>query len=187
MGWIDESAWHEGYVAPVFGDGATGNGRSTATGYGVGTGDEIRPAAAVIGWRVTCAHARTTDREDIVGTWSLFKDDQRWFSPTLWRRVYSPDAEDLDQHLVYVPLDSQDVDLDDRQDLEEILIDEWRAHIAPEDHARSIRAALDGVASAKQTLDLEVAAGRTAGLSWAEIGRVAGITRQAARDRWGSP
>lgn len=37
-----------------------------------------------------------------------------------------------------------------------------------------------------ELLDLEVAAAHGAGMSWAEIGRVVGITRQAARDRWGT-
>lgn len=75
----------------------------------------------------------------------------------------------------------------DDGELEELLLAEWRAHIEPEDPARSIRAALDGVTKAKQLLDMEVAAAHAAGMSWADIGRVAGMTRQAARDRWGNP
>lgn len=111
--------------------------------------------------------------------------------PVVWRRVYSAGEQDLAQHRIYAPLDNPwSVDLMERADdgeLEELLLAEWRAHIEPEDPARSIRAALDGVTKAKQLLDMEVAAAHAAGMSWADIGRVAGMTRQAARDRWGNP
>jgi len=43
------------------------------------------------------------------------------------------------------------------------------------------------IRGAQQQLDLEVAAARTAGLSWADIGRAAGMTRQGALSRWGTP
>ena len=51
-------------------------------------------------------------------------------------------------------------------------------------HARSIRTAVNAINQAQQTLDVEVAAARATGMSWAEIGRAAGVTRQGARERW---
>ena len=39
-------------------------------------------------------------------------------------------------------------------------------------------------AAADADLDAAVVAARTSGWSWAEIGRVVGITRQSARERW---
>lgn len=37
---------------------------------------------------------------------------------------------------------------------------------------------------ARETLDSAVATSRATGASWTEIGKAAGITRQAARERW---
>jgi len=201
MGWIEDTGRHEGFVKAVFADGQLGGGTwgggdrvSVDGSNGLHRRDESgaslwRPSAAVVGWRIACDHVPSSvPDEDLGHAWVR---TEQWLSPQVWHRVYSPADEDLDQRRIYASLDdSHSVDLMGRAEgddhLEERLLTEWRAHIEPEDHARSIRTALDALAAAKQTLDLEVAAGRTAGLSWADIGRVAGITRQAARDRWGT-
>jgi len=201
MGWLEESGRHEGYVKVVYADGRLGGGMSTASGVSVDGPDglaargldgeyELRPPAAVVGWRVACDHVPAQVADEDLGRSSV--RTEQWLSPIVWHRVYSPAEENLHDRRVYAALDDADsVDLMDRADrderLEQLLVDEWRAHIEPEDHARSIRAALDGVTKAKQLLDLEVAAAHAAGMSWADIGRVAGMTRQAARDRWGNP
>ncbi|TWE07395.1 hypothetical protein [Rudaeicoccus suwonensis] len=198
MSWTDDTGRHEGYVAKVFADGKLGGGTYSTAGLSVDddpegravldeNGDRIqwRPAAAVVAWRVCCDHVPAHVRdEDLRDYWQT---PETWMSPTVWRRVYSAAEEDLAQGRIYASLDDEgSVFIDDRDDLFELIRTEWRQHIEPEDHERSIRAALDGVTKAKQLLDLEVAAARASGLSWAEIGRVAGITRQAARDRWGT-
>lgn len=196
MGWLEESGRHEGHVKVVYADGRLGGGMSSAGGLSVDGPDglaargadgenELRPPAAVVGWRVACDHvpAHVAD-EALQRSW---RQPEQWLSPIAWRRVYSPAEQDLAQHRICAPLDDPwSVDIADRDDLEELLLAEWRTHIEPEDHARTIRAALDGVTAAKQLLDMEVSAAHAAGISWAEIGRVAGMTRQAARDRWGT-
>lgn len=98
-----------------------------------------------------------------------------------------PAQEDLDAGRICVRFDGDDGDMsvEDRDDVHQLTVQEWRTHVVPEEHARSIRRALAAVADAARTVDLEVAAARAAGLSWADIGKAAGITRQAAHDRWG--
>lgn len=202
MGWIEDTGRHEGHVKCVFADGllgggvwGPGDGVSVDGPDGVHGRDEAgkelwRPPAAVVGWRVACDHVPAYISDEELGRYA--HQPERWISPIVWHRVYSPAEQDLDRRRIYASLDDKySVDLMDRtereEQLEELLLAEWRAHIEPEDHARSIRAALDGVTKAKQLLDMEVAAAHAAGMSWADIGRVAGMTRQAARDRWGSP
>jgi len=196
MGWVEESGRHDGYVVPVFADGRRGSGTSGAGGWCVAGQDgldqydaagnlvDVRPAAAVIGWQVLCTHAPAYVPDEDLGR--THHRHETWSSPVVWRRVYSSAEQDLDQHLIYASLDDEgSVDIGGRGDLEELLIAEWRTHIEPEDHARSIRDAVDAINQAQQTLDLEVAAARASGMSWAEIGRAARVTRQAARERWG--
>lgn len=197
MGWMEETGRHEGYVKLVFADGRLGGGAwPPAGGVTIDGPDGVsarhtageyvtRPQAAVIGWRVACNHVPAHVRDEDLGKYT--DNPELWVSPTLWRRVYSPDEQDLDQHLIYAALDDPySVDIDGRDDLEELLITEWRAHLEPEDHARSIRETVEAINQAQRTLDLEIAAARATGMSWAEIGRAAGVTRQAARERWGN-
>lgn len=197
MGWIEDTGRHEGYLKVVFADGRLGGGSSSAGQLSVDGPDglaardaegntEMRPAAAVVGWRVACTHVPEHVRDDALRDW--WGQHETWVSPIMWHRVYSPADEDLDQHLVCAPLsDPYSVDIDERDDvLEELLMAEWRAHIAPANHARSIREAVQAITTAQRQLDLEVTAARAAGLSWADIGRAASMTRQGARDRWGS-
>lgn len=200
MGWLEESGRHEGHVKVVYADGRLGGGMSSAAGWsvdgpdglaarGVDGEEELRPPAAVVGWRIACDHVPRFVSDEDLGR--RFHQPERWLSPVVWHRVYSPAEQDIGQHRIFASLDDPcSVDLMDRaegdEQLEELLLAEWRAHIEPEDHARSIRAALDGVTAAKELLDMEVSAAHAGGMSWAEIGRVAGMTRQAARDRWGT-
>lgn len=110
-----------------------------------------------------------------------------WTGPTFWRRVYSPAEEDLAAGQICASLagDAGDLCVEDRDDVFELMHGEWRTHVVPDEHARSIRRSLQAVTDAVHTVDLEVAAARAAGLSWAAVGEAAGITRQAAHDRWG--
>lgn len=52
---------------------------------------------------------------------------------------------------------------------------------------RRIGLALRGLVEEQREVDEAVAAARTNGRSWAEIGLVLGISRQAARERYGQP
>jgi len=196
MGWGDQLGRHEGHVLQVFADGRFGGGveRGGIPVYAAngltemddrGNSVQVRPAAAVIGWRVACFHAPGYVGDDDLAVWS--GQPQLWTGPRLWRRVYSPAEEDLAAGQICASLSGNAGDLcvEDRVDVLELMHEEWRAHIVPEEHARSIRRALAAVADAARTVDLEVAAARAAGMTWADIGKTVGITRQAAHDRWG--
>lgn len=52
---------------------------------------------------------------------------------------------------------------------------------------RRIVAADDALAQARMDLGAEVRAAHSAGVSWTAIGAVLGISRQAARQRFGTP
>lgn len=52
---------------------------------------------------------------------------------------------------------------------------------------RRLGVALRALAEHQREVDEAVAAARANGRSWAEIGLVLGITRQAARERYGQP
>lgn len=52
---------------------------------------------------------------------------------------------------------------------------------------RRIGLALRGLADEQREVDDAVAAARENGRSWAEIGLILGISRQAARERYGQP
>ncbi len=196
MSWGDELGRHEGYVVAVFADGRFGGGIESGgiPVYGDdgqsqldGAGNAVltRPPAAVVGWRVACSHAPASVSDDDLAHW--YGTSEFWTGPTVWRRVYSPAEEDLAAGLIHAPLDADtgSVWVDDRDDVHELMLAEWDTHVIPGEHARSIRRALAAVTDAARTVDLEVAAARAAGLSWADIGAAAGITRQAAHDRWG--
>lgn len=64
--------------------------------------------------------------------------------------------------------------------LEETAMEEWRRHVL----SWGVVMAAQSLRRASERLDHTVAAARTAGLTWEEIGRDAGITRQAAHQRW---
>ena len=65
---------------------------------------------------------------------------------------------------------------------------EWLAHVNPLRALGRVSEAAQALATARRTLDLAVMDAREQEppASWAEIGRAAGMTRQAARGRWGS-
>ncbi|MCD4852636.1 hypothetical protein LN996_17605 [Arthrobacter sp. AK01] len=57
-------------------------------------------------------------------------------------------------------------------------------HIAPFDAILGVEAAASEYRQAGHRLDKTAAAPEDAGACWADIGRAAGISRQAAHERW---
>lgn len=57
-------------------------------------------------------------------------------------------------------------------------------HIAPSEAILGVYAAARENRQAGHRLDKTVAAAEAAGASWTDIGRAAGISRQAAHERW---
>lgn len=163
MGWLGPvvgNVQHEGWVVPVFADGAEGVGTTSAQGVLVSMDpEEWRPDAAVIGWRPGC--------------------DCGWRGQ-VWTRVAAPDLADPDSRLLAVT--GPWADLEDAD--ETLVIDEWRRHIAPWKGLEAIEDAAAGHAAATRSLNEAVRAAKAAGASWADIGRAAGISRQSAHERW---
>ncbi|MET3937083.1 hypothetical protein [Arthrobacter sp. OAP107] len=58
--------------------------------------------------------------------------------------------------------------------------DEWLEHVAP----LGVVAAARNYTQAERRLDKTLAAAKAAGATWADICRAAGITCQAAHERW---
>jgi hypothetical protein len=188
MGWNYEAdtpghdEWHEGYVLPEFADGQRGLG----TSGGDIPDDQIavealddgsyrtRPAGEVIGWRVVCdCYLRASAGRTEV-----------WASDHLWTRVPSPMQHDPDALRIYAD-DGDVIDAGHGDDLEDAARRLWRRdHIEAIDAAAGIKAAVMAVRSAQHALDDGVRAARQRGLSWAKIGAAAGVSPQAAHERW---
>lgn len=184
MGWIlDESdalAQHEGYAASVAPDGRT-SVSSNGAGFMVRKPDEdqierrarregrqtlleeiedLIPWDQMVGWQVMCSCG--------------------WAGPTWPREVTSPDRHD--------GTDSEHAMLPDGRTVDDAAYEAWLAHMEPLRTVSRIRKAADELAAARQNLDRAVLEARLQDppASWGAIGRAAGMSRQAARDRWGS-
>lgn len=177
MGWIDEHNEHELYVTPVFRDGASG---TTFGRDGVNVGgptpetEDWRQPADIVGWEVRCNH---------------YEDEAaRTHATTVlarWTRVSAPEDQDRAAGRFYAEDDEAEF-LGDREDVERLALSLWDVHRKPLDALRLIESAAEAAAAARAQLDAAVTAGRAAGLSWADVGRAVGITRQSARERWGA-
>ncbi len=81
-----------------------------------------------------------------------------------------------------------------REELERAAAEAWLNSLDPDTteaedpvDLRRIGLALRALADQQREVDDTVAAARANGRSWAEIGIIVGITRQAARERYGEP
>jgi hypothetical protein len=187
MGWNyeteDGNDFHEGYLFPEFSDGERGSGSS---GGGIphdaiavelrhdGT-YRTRPAGEVIGWRVCCDCSQTNRPGYDV-----------WVSKQLWVRVPSKALEDPTAHKLYA-VDEDVVDIAERADVANAAWAAWRAeHIDAIDAGAAIHDAVSAQRAADAQLGAAVEAARRKGLSWAKIGAAAGVSAQAAHERWAS-
>ncbi|MET3370656.1 UNVERIFIED_CONTAM: hypothetical protein ABIE34_003933 [Jeotgalibacillus campisalis] len=172
MGWTSNDYQHEGYVAEIAPDGRL-SGSSTSAGilfHGI-TGhyqpagesdpnDEIVPHDLIMSWRGACTCG---------------------WQGELWQRVLTPEEADIATRKEYVPLgDAAYVSME----VEDAVQDEWMIHIAPSEAILGVEAAAKEHRQAGHRLDKTVAAAKAAGASWTDIGRAAGISRQAAHERW---
>ncbi len=172
MGWFtDYSEGHEGWAASVTPDGrltasSTGKGMlvSGLTGrYEADTAQpdlEVVPHGEITGWRGQC---------------------ECGWQGEFWTRVASPEQADPGHRLAYLPPETSG---HAPEPVEDAICQEWEAHILPLAGIAGVVTAAREFAQAGQRLDKTVAAAKAAGASWADIGRAAGITRQAAHERW---
>lgn len=171
MGWVSNDNEHEGWAAPVAPDGRL-SASSTAEGMlvkGV-TGRyvpdvtmpdyELIPDKEIIGWRGAC-----------VCGWQ----------GEMWERVTTPAAADFSRRRDYV---APDEFANASSEVEDAIQDEWNTHIAPSEAILGVEAAAREYNQAGRRLDKTVAAAKSSGASWADIGRAVGISRQSAHERW---
>ena len=172
MGWTSNDHQHEGWVAAIAPDGRL-SASSTAGGmlvHGI-TGqyqaagefapdEEIVPDDLIMSWRGACTCG---------------------WQGELWHRVTTPSEADHAAHREYVPMgEAAYVSVQ----VESAVQDEWHIHIAPSEAILGVEAAAKEHRQAGHRLDKTVAAAKAAGASWTDIGRAAGISRQAAHERW---
>ncbi|MEV0869475.1 hypothetical protein AB0I24_16240 [Brachybacterium paraconglomeratum] len=172
MGWladIDNPEAHEGYVAML---DTAGRGTGTSTGAGIlfpnprwtsGSDEEfdsLVPWREVAGWRAEC--------------------ECGWQGSTWLRGDASPDdpAEEDTYPDHWILPDGRTVDQAGHE--------EWREHVGPSVSIEGVRRAAQHFRDAEAALDDAVAQARSCDppVSWEQIGRAYGITRQSAHDRW---
>ncbi len=172
MGWTSNDYKHEGWVAAVAPDGRL-SGSSTGVGvfvHGI-TGDyepagefhpdeEIVPHDLIMSWRGACTCG---------------------WQGELWQRVLTPAEGDFASRKEYCP-PGGGAFVSER--VEDAVQDEWMIHITPSEAILGVEAAAREHRQAGHRLDKTVAAAKAAGASWTDIGRAAGISRQAAHERW---
>jgi hypothetical protein len=175
MSWSTDDGQHEGYLAAVFADGFLGGGHARgrvlvttdAEGRSLGLSNwQNRSVAEVVGWVVVCRCAGSRDE-----TWRGM----------LFERVDQSKLDDPAEGRLFAPGDEALSPATNRADLERLAVASWRGHILNELHD-----AAEAVAQATRTLYETVWRMRDAGASWADIGRAVGMTRQSARERWGT-
>ncbi|MHA6806309.1 hypothetical protein [Salinifilum ghardaiensis] len=64
--------------------------------------------------------------------------------------------------------------------------DEWQQHLHAAVPELAVHNLAERLADTRVELDAAVAAARAAGASWTAIGAAAGLSRQAAHERWGT-
>ncbi len=180
MGWRDETTGHEGYVVCTFADGMLGSGGSAdAITVSQAPDGELLPveqwsklpSSAVVGWQVAC---------DCPGSRT------GWLSDQEWARVANPAKEDIARGQIYAT-DEGVRFVEDRDDLHEVFRATWRKHVERGESLAELRSARAAMHAAERRLDLAVSQARSQGVSWAEIGRATGMTRQSAHGRWADP
>jgi hypothetical protein len=98
-----------------------------------------------------------------------------------WTRLHEPGRTDLVRRQASVLSGSP---CDPPMAVLQALHAEWRAHAEREVALTELQAARRAEAAVEQRLVNAAAAARAAGLSWADIGRATGMSRQAAHERW---
>lgn len=163
MGWVTNDDDHEGWPAALFADGArsVGAANQQAVVELPGGGEELRDGEEATGWQARC--------------------ECGWVGP-VWVRVAVSSQDDRPRRQVYVSMPS--ISGLAPEEVEEAMSREWRQHAEQGRVLEVVRERAREVAAAQARLAEAVRAARSAGRSWAEVGEAAGISRQAAHERW---
>jgi hypothetical protein len=211
MGPVVDGQEHEGWVVPLFADGAQGAGTSSARGRliarrpddGPCNGDRVRLAypdgSTVEGiWQdgtvlrgdgIVHSHTSGQVRLEVIEQAEQWRPDAAvvgWaagctcgWRGTPWSRV-PPELADPAAGRLAVAGPWADLEADD----EHRVMTEWRRHIAGWQALEDVEATAARQAGAARALDEAVRAALAAGASWADIGRVTGLTGRSATERW---
>ncbi|NIH69217.1 hypothetical protein [Modestobacter marinus] len=211
MGPVVDGQEHEGWVVPLFADGAQGAGTSSARGVliarrpddGPSDGDQVRliyrdgcaadglweDGAVICGAGFMSAHASGQVRLEVIEQVEEWRPDAEvvgWaagctcgWRGTPWTRVplelADPAARRLTGTDPWADLEAAD---------EIRVMQEWCGHIAGWKALEEVEQAAAREAAAARALDEAVCGALVAGASWADIGRVTGITGRSATERW---
>lgn len=172
MGWMTDDSEHEGWDAAEF----PGDRYSTGTAGGGALVRRFPPDPGPL--RDQGEPEKGVDGREAIGWRGLCECG--WRGP-LWQRVATPAEHDPAERRIYHPgLDQYG---DAPEDVTRAIRNEWSAHLEPET-LTAVRRQAQEVAAAQARLTDAVRAARADGRSWADIGAAAGITRQAAHERW---
>ncbi|MBF6301652.1 hypothetical protein IU459_29540 [Nocardia amamiensis] len=174
MGRVTEDGRHEGVVVHIFADGWYGSGWSggpTVTERGDGTELDVsewqtRSWDEVVAFRAIC-----TDCSD-----SRYR--RCWSGPE-WTRVTTEAEQDAAHQRVYAP-----GPWGLSEDAQDLIMRSWEQHIAPFRGTYPVELAAAEVTAAQARLTEAVRQARADGASWDAIGKAAGMSRQAAHERW---
>ncbi|CCG05695.1 hypothetical protein [Blastococcus saxobsidens] len=215
MGWMGpvvDDQEHEGWVVPLFADGAQGAGTSSARGVLVARQPDDRPCN---GDRVRLTYRDGSTAEGVWQDGTLIRGDgivHAHTSGQVRREVveqaeeWRPDAEVVgwvagctcgwrgtpwarvtawelaDPAARRLAVAGPWADLEAADETR--VMREWRRHIAGWQALEDVEAAAARQAAAARALDEAVRAAVAAGASWADIGRATGLTGRSATERW---
>lgn len=169
MGWIVDGAdEHEGWVANVLEDGRVA---SASTGGGVIIAP-VTPLDEACGYEIR--RYPGSELVEVVVPWDQV---------ALWRVSCQCGWTGRERAAVADAKYSSRAcpeDLEDR-----VFVPEWRAHVAPYAALFELGELTEQLHTLEGQVEEKVQMARTAGASWAQIGRQAGLSKQGAQQRWG--
>lgn len=178
MSWMTDDGEHEGWVARILDDGRQAHGATSRRRDDGST--EMLELVAAVGKSVGDPKGEERVSSDRVVSW--VPECTCGWRGTIWERVTELHLADDATQRGWRPLGEVG---DEPQHVEEFAHAEWRRHLQPLDAATEVSRAAKAVAEHQQRLEAAVLEARRLGLSWEKIGAAAGITRQAAHERWG--
>ena len=214
MGWIGPVVGdqeHEGWVVPLFADGAQGAGTSGARGLLIarlpddepGNGDRVRltyrdgstaegiwqDGTLIRGDGIVHAHTSGQVRHEVIDQAEEWRPDAAvvgWAAGCTcgWRGTHwtRVPPELADAAARRLAVTGPWADLEAAD--EDRVRQEWRQHIAGWQALEDVEQAAAREAAAARALDEAVRAALAAGAPWADIGRAAGLTGRSAIERW---
>ena len=215
MGWMGpvvDGQEHEGWVVPLFADGAQGAGTSSARGIliarrpadGPRDSDRVRltyrDGSTVEGiWQdgtvlrgdgIVHGHTSGQVRREVLEEAEEWRPDAAvvgWVAGCTcgWRGtpwVRVADSGLADPAARTLAAPGPWADVEAADETR--IIQEWRTHIAPWRALEDLKTAATRRAAATRALDEAVRGAVAAGAAWADIGRASGQTGQSAAERW---